>query len=172
MENIRRGDIFYIHKYPVIGSEQEAGRPGIIVSNEANNRHSGTVEVVFLTTQAKAELPTHVHIESAARPSTALCEQVTTVSIERLGDYGGRLTEREMTQVDIALLISLDLTMGETGNIAGGGHYAPAPAEERPDDGNPASEDGSVAIVLKAERDTYKAMYESLLEKVLGGIGA
>lgn len=169
---IKRGDIFYIHKYPVIGSEQEAGRPAIIVSNEANNRHSSTVEVVFLTTQAKAELPTHVHIESAARPSTALCEQVTTVSLERLGDYGGCLTEREMTQVDIALLISLDLTMGETGNIAGGGHYVPVPAEERSDSGNPTPEDSSIAVVLKAERDTYKAMYESLLEKVLGGIGA
>ena len=121
---IKRGDIFYIHKYPVIGSEQGAGRPGIIVSNEANNRYSSTVEVVFLTTQVKTELPTHVRIESATRPSTALCEQVTTVSLERLGNYGGHLTEREMTQVDIALLISLDLTMGETGNVAGGALYS------------------------------------------------
>lgn len=118
---IRRGDIYYIDKVPVIGSEQRAGRPAIIVSNEANNRHSSTVEVVYLTTQPKADLPTHVTINSAHRSSTALCEQVTSVSVDRVRDKMGRLTEREMTQVDIALLISLDLTMGETGKNAGGG---------------------------------------------------
>ena len=67
MENkIRRGDIYYIDKYPTIGSEQQAGRPAIIVSNEKNNQHSSTVEVVYLTTQPKADLPTHV--TSVRRP--------------------------------------------------------------------------------------------------------
>lgn len=118
---IRRGDIYYIDKYPTIGSEQQAGRPAIIVSNEKNNQHSSTVEVVYLTTQPKADLPTHVTISSAPRESIALCEQVTSVSVDRIGDKMGRLTNREMTQVDIALLVSLDLTMGETGKTAGGG---------------------------------------------------
>lgn len=118
---IRRGDIFYISRYPTTGSEQEAGRPGIIVSNEANNLHSGTVEVVYLTTQPKPDLPTHVSIDSAPRPSRALCEQVTTVSVERLGNYIGRLTDREMTQIDTALLISLDLTVGSVEKAVEGG---------------------------------------------------
>ena len=118
---IKRCDIFYIDKHPVVGSEQQAGRPAIIVSNEKNNRHSSTVEVVYLTTQPKVELPTHVNISSAPRQSVALCEQVTSISVDRIGDKVGRLTQREMTQVDIALLVSLDLTMGETGKTAGGG---------------------------------------------------
>lgn len=116
---IRRGDIFYISRYPTTGSEQEAGRPGIIVSNEANNLHSTTVEVVYLTTQEKPDLPTHVSIDSAPRPSRALCEQVTTVSVERLGDYIGKLTSLEMARVDTALLISLDLYAGEVKNCGG-----------------------------------------------------
>ena len=53
-----------------------------------------------------------------------------------------------------------------------GGHYTPEPAEKPVASGVSASDEGSVAVALKAERDTYKAMYESLLEKVLGGIGA
>lgn len=119
---IKRGDIFYVHKQAVVGCEQEAGRPGIVVSNEANNRFSDTVEIVYLTTQPKKlGLPTHVSIDSAPRPSQALCEQVTTVSVERLGDYIGRLTRQEMIRVDIALLVSLDLYMGEVGKTAGGG---------------------------------------------------
>ena len=42
--DIKRGDIYYIDKYPTTGSEQQAGRPAIIVSNEKNNQHSATVE--------------------------------------------------------------------------------------------------------------------------------
>lgn len=167
MENkIRRGDIYYIDKYPTIGSEQQAGRPAIIVSNEKNNQHSSTVEVVYLTTQPKADLPTHVTVSSAPRESIALCEQVTSVSVDRIGDKMGRLSDREMTQVDIALLVSLDLTMGETGKTAGGGHSKP---DKKVDTHQP---DGGVIIALTAERDTYRAMYESLLERVLRGVKA
>lgn len=164
--DIKRGDIYYIGKYPTIGSEQQAGRPAIIVSNEKNNQHSSTVEVVYLTTQPKVDLPTHVTIYSAPRESTALCEQVTSVSVDRIGDKMGRLTDREMTQVDIALLVSLDLTIGETGKTAGGGHSEPDKKVEA------HQPDGSVIIALTAERDTYRAMYESLLEKILRGVTA
>ncbi len=54
--------------------------------------------------------------------------------------------------------------------MRGGGCYIPAPVEDPSVTPEPAPDDGSVAVALKAERDTYKAMYESLLEKVLGGI--
>lgn len=163
--DIKRGDIYYIDKYPTTGSEQQAGRPAIIVSNEKNNQHSATVEVVYLTTQPKADLPTHVTINSAPRESIALCEQVTSVSVDRIGDKMGRLTKREMTQVDIALLVSLDLTMEEAGKTAGG-------CSEHDENVEAVQPEGGVIIALTAERDTYRAMYESLLEKVLRGVKA
>lgn len=165
--DIKRGDIYYIDKYPTTGSEQQAGRPAIIVSNEKNNQHSATVEVVYLTTQPKADLPTHVTINSAPRESIALCEQVTSVSVDRIGDKMGRLTKREMTQVDIALLVSLDLTMEEAGKTAGGGGCS-----EHDENVEAVQPEGGVIIALTAERDTYRAMYESLLEKVLRGVKA
>lgn len=164
--DIKRGDIYYIDKYPTTGSEQQAGRPAIIVSNEKNNQHSATVEVVYLTTQPKADLPTHVTINSAPRESIALCEQVTSVSVDRIGDKMGQLTKREMAQVDIALLVSLDLTMEEAGKTAGGG------CSEHDENVESVQPEGGVIIALTAERDTYRAMYESLLEKVLRGVKA
>lgn len=113
---IERGDIFYVHKNaPTYGSEQMAGRPAIIVSNDKNNQNSETVEVVYLTTQPKTPLPTHVTIRSTSRVSTALCEQITTVSIERLGDYVGQVSASEMTNLEIAMLASLDLICGGGG---------------------------------------------------------
>lgn len=57
MTEIYRGDIYYIMPfYTVTGSEQRAGRPGVVVSNDINNRHSPNVEIVFLTSQEKKPL--------------------------------------------------------------------------------------------------------------------
>ncbi len=116
MREIRRGDIFYINKGgdSEVGSEQRKGRPAIIVSNNANNKHSQVVEVVYLTTSgAKHSLPTHVRISGAKLPSTALCEQVHSVSIDLLGNYFGRCANAEMRKVDHALSISLGLIRRE-----------------------------------------------------------
>lgn len=83
---MKRGQIYYIESnHQEIGSEQRAGRPAVIVSNDKNNENSTTVEVVYMTTQPKNDLPTHVFIRSSLRPSTVLCEQIYSVSTERLG---------------------------------------------------------------------------------------
>lgn len=84
---INRGDVFYVNRSETIGSEQRSGRPAIIVSNPECNEHSPVVEVVYLTCQYKKPMPTHVRIESIGRRSTALCEQITSVDVSRLGDY-------------------------------------------------------------------------------------
>ena len=111
-----RGDIYYIMPCETVGCEQAGGRPGIIVSNELNNMYSRTVEVVLLTTRAKKPLPTHVPINSARHPSTALCEQITTVAKERIGSYVGRVTPAEQQEVDAALLRSIALYDTGDGN--------------------------------------------------------
>ena len=105
--NITRGDIYYIQSYFSSGSEQQSGRPAVIVSNELNNRHSSTVEVVYLTTQPKNDLPTHVTIRSAPKESIALCEQISTVALERIGTYAGHVTGAEMAQLEIPMMIFL-----------------------------------------------------------------
>lgn len=108
--NYKRGDIYYITKSEhTVGSEQEAGRPGIVVSNNLANKHSDNVTVVYLTTKTKTELPTHVIIKSAQKESIALCECVVSVSKERIEEYRGRVTREEMKKINEALKIALDL---------------------------------------------------------------
>lgn len=104
-----RGEIYFVLPSDVLGSEQEAGRPAVIVSDDTRNKSSMTAEVVYLTTQKKHNLPTHVSINSATHPSTALCEQVQTVSKNRFGRHCGIVSEEEMKQVNEALLISFGL---------------------------------------------------------------
>ena len=109
---ITRGDIFYISPVAICGSEQRAGRPAVVVSNEKCNESSSVIEVVFLTTRDKTPMPTHAPVTSAGQQSLVLCEQITSVSIERIGDYIGHVTEEELRKINRALLISLDLPTG------------------------------------------------------------
>lgn len=96
---IKRGDIYFIRDTrQSIGSEQKADRPAVIVSNDANNKHSGVYEVVYMTTQPKTDLPTHFITSSALRTSTVLCEQISSVYEERIGEWIGTLTPEEMKQ--------------------------------------------------------------------------
>lgn len=177
--NIKRGDCFYIERiYNEVGSEQKSGRPAIIVSNEKNNQNSETVEVVYLTAKTKANLPTHVTIRSAPKESTALCEQVTSVSTNRIGTFVAHLTKEEMTQVDIALLISLDLTLDQEPRVIIKEVTKEVPIEVIKE--VPAvsayraiSQDERKNIVerakTQAERDLYKKMYEDLYQLLAAG---
>lgn len=56
---MKRGEIYYIEStYRETGSEQRGGRPAVIVSNDKNNENSEVVEVVYMTTKPKNDLPT------------------------------------------------------------------------------------------------------------------
>lgn len=114
-QKISRGEVYYItSKFDTVGSEQRSGRPAVIVSNNANNEHSECVEVCYLTLQEKTPLPTHVFIDRGpCVNSTILCEQITTISKERVGDYMCRIPDDIEDKVDEALAISLGLTLVE-----------------------------------------------------------
>lgn len=148
--NVRRGDVYYINNNRgQRGNEIRKDRPAVVVSADFLNKHSGDVVVVFLTSQPKKNMSTHVTIRTTGRVSEALCEQPTTVSVERLNNRIGSVTDREMQQIDIALQIALKLdagadTKGYVENQSGG-----ASREQM--------------IRLEAERDTYKKLYEDMI---------
>ena len=96
-KNIVRGDIYYVREIKdAVGSEQKAngkGRPAIVISNNVGNKHSKIKQVVYITTKNKNAIPTHVVINSAKYTSIAICEQIFSVSDERIGRYIGHCTE-------------------------------------------------------------------------------
>ena len=103
--DIRRGDIWIVDYEKSNGSEQHGVRPAIVVSNDIGNNHSPIVEIVWLTSADKKPLPTHVKIGMG----TALCEQIHTVDKSRLVDFKRICTEKEMLQINRALMISLGI---------------------------------------------------------------
>ena len=188
MDDIRRGEIIYIARGGATnGSEQFADRPAVVVSNDENNKHSGVIEVVYMTTQPKTDLPTHVTVRSTGRLSTVLCEQVSSVSTDRVNNYIGQVSEQEMKNIDIALMISLQLSGGgktskqynETiqkqqeeieyyrNKIQAMQQSLEEKETEKPQEA--AGEASETVVRLETERDTYKALYEQLFERMLNG---
>lgn len=130
MQEFKRGDIFYVEKSgsrAASGSNQPEGRPALIVSNDRFNKTSDILEVVYLTYNPRNDLPTHVTIRQTTSESVAICEQVTSVHKERFISYISSATEDEMTRIDMALLISLDLNMGGSQAASTDSQAAPEP---------------------------------------------
>lgn len=153
--SVKRGEVYYIDKdgrNQGIGAEQWLGRPGVIVSNDAANASSRVVEVVFLTTQPKSSLPTHVVVSSTGRSSTVLCEQITTIDVARIGNYMCTLSGDEMRRIDTALAVSLALY-----DYAAETEPEAATAQEKTDDLCTA------LVRAEAQRDAYKTLYTELL---------
>lgn len=112
MTEIKRGDIYLADLSPVIGSEQGGERPVIVVQNNTGNRYSPTVIVVAVSSRCfKKDLPVHVLLsnESLPKQSIALLEQVRTIDKARLKEYIGKVSKREMNDIEKALYISLDI---------------------------------------------------------------
>lgn len=106
---IRRGDIYWYEYEGAYLSEQSGVRPCIIVSNDKANEHSPIITAVPLTTAHKKKLPTHAIIRINGRVSVALCEQIYSISKERIGDYIATCDETEMQWIDKCLQIQLGL---------------------------------------------------------------
>lgn len=153
-----RGDIHYVDAAAAVGHEQQAGRPAVIVSNDKCNEHSPVLEVVYLTTATKTNLPTHVTIRSAPRVSTVLCEQVHSIDATRIGNFCGRCTEQELRAIDTALLISLGLDMG-------GGSSEPPLAEPEPSVPEDKPDSTVELIAAKAQLALMRQLYADLLQR-------
>ena len=142
---VKRGEIYYIAHAKCYATDPSnaAGRPGVIVSSDELNRHSDSVEVVYLTSQEKKPMPTHAEV-LCKTPSTALCETIYTIHKDRLGDFVRCCTDKEMEGINTAMLCSLGIT-------------APTVEVERE-----VEENTPVAV----ERNLYKTLYEQLLDRM------
>lgn len=108
---MKRGEIYFIQRRDTVGAEITKSRPAVVVSNHGDL--SPVVSVVYLTTQPKRNLPTHVTIAATGIDSTALREQIDTISVTLVGDYCGKCTAEELRQIDKALAVALGLEKTE-----------------------------------------------------------
>ncbi len=104
---IRRGEVWWVDLDPVLGSEIGKRRPAVVVQNDLANRTSPTITVVPLTSSVDAVYPFQVRIEAGeaglGRAGKAQCEQIRTLSRERLVERIGALSTDRLAEIRSAL---------------------------------------------------------------------
>jgi mRNA interferase MazF len=113
-----RGEIRLVHLDPVRAGESSKTRPAVVVSNDALNATTmslqrGIVTVVPITSNVKTLYPFQVKLsrgESGLRvDSKAQAEQIRSVAVSRIGDKIGRLSAESQERLDVALQLHLRL---------------------------------------------------------------
>lgn len=107
----RRGDVYWVNRDPVVGSEIRKTRPAVVVSNDSCNRYGTRVVVLPITSNVDSLYPGEAMVEVKGKPGRALGDQVRSIDKSRLRARVGRLTAEEMSRIDEALAITLDLPL-------------------------------------------------------------
>ena len=156
IRNIRRGDIYYYTftgkevGYEIRGEEGiKDRRPCVVVSNNKANAFSGLVTVVPMTSKDKSPLSTRVQYEGDYVHGTFLCEQVLTISVDRLLNFCGEVDDETMKKIETALCFQLAMPALES---------TPPLVRTTENDFR----------VLEAERDFYKRSYFELIDRLAG----
>jgi len=111
----RRGEIWDVNWSPGRGAEQKGIRPALIIQNDRGNASlSYPLTIVASMSRTERELPLHVRIapseENGLTDFTDVkCEQLMTIEKSRLVRRRGNITSDELSRVDVALKLSLNL---------------------------------------------------------------
>jgi mRNA interferase MazF len=106
--------VYWVNLDPVVGSEIRKTRPAVIVSNDSCNRHGTRVVVLPITSNVDSLYPGEAMVEIKAKRGRALGDQIRSLDKSRLKARAGRLTAEEMSQIDEAIAITLDLPVVAT----------------------------------------------------------
>lgn len=104
-----RGEIYWVNLDPTVGSEAKKTRPGVIVSNDAQNRVGRRVIVAPLTFVVKKVYPFEILVSIKEKQSKVMLDQIRTVDCQILGEKMGKLNMEEIEALDKALKLVLGL---------------------------------------------------------------
>lgn len=108
-----RGEVWWADLNPVVGREQAGCRPVLVISADIfNEGPTGLVTVIPLTTTQRGT-PLHVEITppegGLTSVSYAMCEQLRTISKDRLDNRSGSVGREVMATVEDRIKTLLDL---------------------------------------------------------------
>lgn len=112
----RRGEVYLCDFGVGVGSEIRKNRPCVIIQGNVGNIHSSNV-IVAPITHTEKDIPSVCKIETQINlnDNTVILNgyinlsNIQTVSKARLGDFVTKLTNRDIVNMDNAILVSLGL---------------------------------------------------------------
>jgi mRNA interferase MazF len=110
---ILRGEVWTADLSPIIGHEQDGIRPVLVVSADRMNQGRSGLVIVVPVTKTRRPVPSHIEIcppEGGLKyVSHALCEQVRSISIDRIRERLGAVTPETLAKVQDWLKVLLDI---------------------------------------------------------------
>lgn len=108
-----RGELWLVDFGNPIGSEQGGTRPAVIISSDRLNRSRAGLVIVIPCTTARRNIPSHVELDPAKsgldHVSYAKCEDIKSISEQRLVAKLGRADEESLFAMTASLRFLLDL---------------------------------------------------------------
>jgi len=110
---IRQGEIYLASPDPVVGAEISKKRPVVVVSDNLNNEFSGTVTILPITSSTGKIYPFEVLLRKGSgnlpKDSEVKADQIRTLDKSRLTKRIGALSSADITEIQKAIKIHLDL---------------------------------------------------------------
>ena len=111
--NPRRGEVYEVEITDAEGHEQKGNEDGkrlvVVVSNNQQNAKKNVIVIVPLSSKVRKIYPFQVPTYFQGKSGKAKCEQVRAITIERFEKKLGKLTEREMNEIEEKLVFVLHL---------------------------------------------------------------
>lgn len=108
----RRGEIWWVDFGTPVGHEQGYRRPVVVVSADRLNSSPAGLVIVVPITCTRRGLPSHIEIEPGASGlpdvSYAKCEDVKSVSVQRLTGRSGQAPRAELRRIVDVIGLLLD----------------------------------------------------------------
>ena len=114
MNKPQRGEIWFIDWSPSRGSEQSGIRPSLILQTEKGNLNDNYPNTIVLTVSTKGkQIPFHVKLKPNQKnglsdTSYVKCEQILTISKDRLTKKIGRVSEKELKEIEKSVKLVLE----------------------------------------------------------------
>jgi mRNA interferase MazF len=106
---LRRGEIWWVRLDPTLGAEITKTRPCVVVGTNVLNDRRRTVVVIPLSTAPQPAPPLLVPVVSGGRRVVAVMDQIRSVTKERFISRVGELSSSDLTSVEDALRLVLEL---------------------------------------------------------------
>lgn len=113
VQKYKRGQIWWYRtgvKFDGHTYNEGKPRPVIIMSNDLANANSNCLLAIPCTTAEKKQLPTHVDLDINDNKSTALAENLMSISTEKLGDYVGMVDKELLEKLEYIVAVALGIT--------------------------------------------------------------
>jgi len=113
MAEPRRGEVWLVDLNPIRGREPFGRRPALVISVDPFNQGPAELIVVIPVTSKEKGIPFHVPIEISERGllkrSFIKCEDIRSISKDRLSKRLGPVSQETMAAVEDRLRILLNL---------------------------------------------------------------